>query len=266
MADNRDDDITDLTGDENTEGKARVRKVSKGKDTGSPAEPGLNRPNPGKKGETVNEISDKKKGGPLKLILILLPIVLVAAFVVLLVLNLFGIRDIAGGVVIDPLISTIVWFDPGFTSVDDELRAKSDEREAELNKRETGINERDEKLAKRESEIENRESMLDSKEIQLNRRSASLDSQEEQATQTARPSLPLYRRAMTEQELADMQSLSRKYSRMTPDAAADILMELNDDRHVAAILYYMSERNASAILAVMDAEYAAKITEILLYS
>ena len=61
-----------------------------------------------------------------------------------------------------------------------------------------------------------------------------------------------------------MQSLSRSYAQIAPAAAADILIKLKDEQHVAAILYFMSERNAAAILSAMESEFAARITDILL--
>jgi len=79
--------------------------------------------------------------------------------------------------------------------------------------------------------------------------------------------VPLYRRPdITDQELEDMISLSRTFTQMSPETAAVILVQLYDPRDVASLLYYMGERNAAAILAVMDISYAAEITEILLYS
>ena len=78
--------------------------------------------------------------------------------------------------------------------------------------------------------------------------------------------VPLYRREMTEEELEDMMSISTLYTQMAPEAAAARLVRLYDPRDVAAILYFMGERNAAAIMSVMTVEYAAEITEILLYS
>ena len=77
---------------------------------------------------------------------------------------------------------------------------------------------------------------------------------------------PLFHRAMSDQELADIQSLSRSYAQMDPGIAAGILVELKDEQHVATILYHMVERNAAAILSVMEPAFAARITEILLLS
>ena len=47
---------------------------------------------------------------------------------------------------------------------------------------------------------------------------------------------------------------------------AEILAELHSLEDAASILYFMTERRAGAILAAMNAELAARITEVLMGS
>jgi len=284
VADKKDDDITDLTGDGNADGKGKDKTKNKKK---KEKEPGQAVPQqaevvkPVKKGKSKSEKTGKagrektgkagreKKGGKLKLklILILTPILLIAGFVAVLVINLFGVRDIVGGVVKGPILSAVVWFDPEFKSVDDELRAKNKERETGLKLRETDLNKREAGIAERETKLESWEELLDTRESQLTRRGTALDRREEQlkqAEQSDNSTVPQYRRVLSSGELEDMQSLSMSYAQMAPEKAAGILVELKDEVHVATILYYMVDRNAADILAVMEPRFAAKITEILL--
>ena len=266
MANNNDGDITDLTRDEGSVGKKKDNK-KKVRESGiaKPMKTKLGKP--GKK----EKVKGEKKSGmlKLKLILISVPIVLILGFVAVLVTNLFSVRYVIGGFVKEPILSAVVWFDPEFSSVNEELRAKSTKREDALNMYETGLGERESKIAEKEAAIEEREGLLNTREVQLDRRVASLDTREEklnQANKASSTAVPIYLRKMSEQEIADMQSLSLSYSKMAPETAADILAKLNDNKHVAAILYHMGERNAAAILEAMETEFAAKITEILLFN
>lgn len=270
MADKRDDDITDLTEDEDVGGKGKDIGKGKIKNDKEPAQPAphANAVSPGMKGKAKKGKKEKakqgKKGGKLKLILILTPILLVAGFITALVVNLFGVRYKVGALVKDPILGVVVWFDPEFKSVDDTLRANYKERETGLDERETDIGKREAKIAERETELDSLETTLVKQESQLDRRGRALDNREEQMNQTSNSAAPLLNKAMSEQELADIQSLSRSYAQMDPGAAAGILVELKDEQHVAAILYHMVERNAAAILSVMEPVFAARITEILL--
>jgi len=278
MADKREDDITDLTGDigDNSKGKGKKNQNNgkdknkdknknkdkkKGKEPEHTSLPPANGEKPGKKGKAKGE---KKKGGKLKLILIAVPVVVIAGFVAMLAFNLFGVRSIVGSAVKEPVISAVVWLDPEFKSVDDELQSKSDRLDAQFGERETQLSTREAGIAEQEAELNERKTSLDTFEAQLERRSASLDKRAEQMNQTNGTAAPIYRRDLTEQELTDMQSLSRSYAQINPATAADILTKLKDEQHVASIIYFMSERNAAAILAAMEIEFAARITDILL--
>ena len=235
------DDFTDLTEPEGGDEAANDKK-KKEKEPKKPKEPKQPKEKLTKAEKKAEKKANKgkKKGKKLKIILIIVLVLLVAGFVFEeIYYNYLGTRDI--------LIDAVVKLDPEYGT----RWKRLDEREASLNAL--------------KAELDNREKTITSRESQNDRRSTELDRREKEVDELVSWYSPLYRRQMTEQELEDMQSVSMAYSRMAPDAAAAILMELNDPDDVAAILYYMSERSAAAILAVMEPEFAAVITEIFLY-
>ena len=234
MADNINDDFTDLTEEEGS-GETEEKKEKPKREPRQRKPPKEESQEPNKKAK-----KGKKKGKKLKIILIIVLVLLVAGFVFEEVYyNILGTRDM--------LIDAVVKLDPDFRA----REAKLDEREASLLKLQT--------------ELDARERTASSRETQNLKRTTELDDREKTLDDLQQRLTPLYRRAMTEQELEDMVSLSRSYSRMAPEDAAVILLELSQPDDVAAILYYMNERNAAAILAVMEPEFAATITDILLY-
>ena len=255
MADNTDDVIVDLTasGDTNDDGKGETETVKAPKPQGPP--PGSPGPAPGPPGRTPGtprppvkqtpapstpQKKKKKKGRILKIILIIVIVLLIAGFVFEeLYFNYLGTRDI--------FIDAVVRLDPAYGA-----------REHRLDSIENDLD-------RRQAELDAREKTVGFRESQNDRRGVELDKWEETIIDREQMTMPLYLRKMTEQEQSDLQSLSRSYSLMAPDAAVAILMELEEQDDVAAILYNMSDRNASAILALMDPEYAAEITMILLY-
>jgi len=263
MAENY-DDIADLTDEPAGSGKgANKSKPNAAKKPAAP--PPAQKKGPSPAGNAAASPGGKKKKGiKLKLILIFVPVFLIGAFVALVILNLFGMRDTVNGFMSGPLLSAIVWLDPEFNSVDEELRAISDERGSELDKRETSLDDRRAELDIREDELDGRATALGEREIALDRRSASLDKREETLQQAEAVDEPVFRRILTEQELSSYQSISRSYANMDAEAAARILAQMEDINDAATILYYMSERGAAAILAVMDARFAARLTEIML--
>ena len=190
--------------------------------------------------EPTIPIVGKKKRGKLKIILIIVLVVLIAGFVAEeLIFNYLGVRDV--------FIDAVISLDPDYVDHEQEYL----DREAELNSR--------------ESDLVRREQAAASRETQNERRTRELGLWEDVLDEREQMSSPLWRRIMTDQELLDMQSLSRSYSLMAPESAADILVELEEPEDVAAILYFMTERSAAAILAVMEPDFAAELTEILLY-
>jgi len=248
-----DEEITDLTGGEEeeqgTNGKQKKEKAPK-TPKGSKE----------KKEKIPKEKGEKKGGaGGVILIMLLVLILLIGGFAAAVYFNVFDARVIVADTINEPLTRLIIWLDPGFSTVDQQMRDEAEAREKRLVELETDLD-------KRIAALEEREDGLYSREQQLDRRAAELNSREQQIISMYERTIPLYRRDdRTEQELEDMLSLSRTYSNMSPETAAEIMIKLHDPKDVAAILYYMTERNAAAILAAFKPEYAAEITEILLY-
>jgi len=203
----------------------------------------------------------KKKGGNtlILLIVVLVLIVLIAALCVAIYLNWFGLGDMVLTPLSEWLISVVIWLDPGFTSVEAHLWMLFHEMDDELEGRMREIE-------TREAEVAAREAGANAREVQLNRRSDALNRREDALDQREDVETPMFRRVLTEQELADLQSLSRMYTQMPPDTAAELLAGLYNNMDIASILYYMTERNAATILAAMDTELAVAITRILLNS
>ena len=241
MAERTKDDFADLTAEEesNTEEKSNGRAAREPRSRRAPKEPKAPKVKMSRKERKALGI--KKKRGKLKVILIILLILLVAGFVAEEVyFNWLGTRDM--------LIEAVLKLDP-------DVRA----RDASVRIREAQLKEKEEAFEARERAVSSREAQNERLRSELDRRDADLRDKELRAT-------PLYRRPMSEDDLAEMVSLSRSYSQMSPESAMAILVEFDRAEDVAAILFYMTERNAAAILAEMDPEYAAQITNILLYS
>ena len=256
------EDITDLTEEEESgkkgKGKKKTPKEKKEKAPKAPKEP-----KDGKEKRVKQPKGEGKKFGKLKLILIIVLAVLIiaAACGAAIYLNLFGVGDIVLGTISDWLLQLVVWVDPQFSSVEEELRSMSDAREESLNIREQ---EADERLTVREEELARREEDANNREKQLDRRETSVEKRQQEVDSWLDNTTPLFRRELTDLELSDLTSLSRSYSQMIPETAAEILVELYEPMDAATILYYMAERNASQILAAMEVEDAVVVTEILL--
>jgi len=208
----------------------------------------------------------KKKGdkdggaGGIILIMLLVLVILIGGFAAALYFDVFSAREIIGEVITEPLLNIIIWLDPGFSSIHARLDAERVTQERRYQERTEELNEREVQIELLENILNTRETMPDRREIDLGRR-------EEQIIAMYERTVPLHRRdPMSEQDMEDMLSLSRTFTQMSPDEAADILVRLYDPRDVASLLYFMGERNAASILSVMEVGYAANITEILLYN
>ena len=243
MAERTNDDFADLTDDESeseTNEKARTPAAQKNPRPPAAAKAAKEKA-PKMSRKERKALGIKKKGGKLKIILLIILVLLVAGFVAEEVyFNWLGTRDM--------VIDAVIKLDPN-------IRARG----ARLDAREAALAEKEEAFEARERQVLTRETQNERRKAELDRTAAELADRELRAT-------PIYRRQMSEQELEDMVSISRAYSQMQPESAAAILGELDSNEDVAAILFYMTERNAAAILAVMEPEYAARITSILLYS
>lgn len=281
-------DFTDLTDDEggipssdNKKGKRpkepKPSKAPKVKKLKVPKEP---KPKKGK--PTDSTTVGEKQGGRFLLLMVVLVLLISGTIAGSVVFNFFGFRDMLR----NTLVNAVITLDPEFAGIEYNLR----QRERRLDTWEQNLLQLEEMIAQLEGDLVNTailpppseytnfaelitgfvgeiiriEQQLATRETQLDRRSASLDRREESMDTREAERLPLFRRNLTAQEIEDITSLARTYTQMSPEAAAGILSEVNDLQHVATILFFMTERHAGAILAAMEAELAAEITEILL--
>lgn len=67
------------------------------------------------------------------------------------------------------------------------------------------------------------------------------------------------------EENAHIYSLARVYAHMAPLAAAQRLSEIEDRYYAATILFVMEETSKALVLAQMDPDLAARLTEILMF-
>jgi len=245
------DDVTDLTedGEESNSDGGKQKKVK------PPKEPKA------KKEKVPKEKGEKKGGGGAGIIIVMLLVlvILIGGFGAALYFDVFSARTIIGDVVRDPLLSVIIWLDPRFSTVDQQMAA---ERETQ----ERRFFERTADLDIREEEVVLLETALNTREQNLLRREADLDRREQEILAMIDRTIPHFRRDLTDEVLEEMESYARTYAQMSPSDAAQIMVEIYDQRDVAGILFFMQERPRAAIMAVMDARYAAGITEIWLYN
>jgi len=256
-----DDDVTDLT-EEGSGAPAKGKKAPKAPK--APKEPVEAKDAKDPKGKKDKGSKGKKeKGGAAGIIIMMLLvlIILIGGFTAALYFDVFSARVIIADVLTEPLLDVIIWLDPEYHTIRQRL---NEEEEASVRR----FEERTEQLNRREAELDAWESMVATREQIVERRTHDLDRREEQIIAMYERTIPLYRRLpeMSEQDMEDMISLTATFTSMSPEIAATILVQLYDPRDVASILYYMSERNAAAIMAQFDTRYAANITEILLYN
>jgi len=249
-----DEETTDLTESEEPSAPAKGKKAPK-----EPKEPKAPKEKKEKKKKEKSDSGDKGGAGGIIIIMLLVLAILIGGFTAALVFDVFSAREIIADVITEPLLDVIIWLDPGFSSI----RQRLDVEEEALIKR---MDEYKIEMEGLEDDLQLREAAILSREQALERRGFDLDRREEQIIAMYERTIPLYRREMTEEEMDDMLQISRIYTQMSPDDAAERLVRLYDPRDVAAILYFMGERNSASILAVMEVGYAAEITEILLYS
>jgi len=258
-----DEEVTDLTEEEGSAAPAKGKKEPKApkapKEPKESKEAEGGKEKKGKKDKLPKVKGEKSSALGVIIIMLLVLLILIGGFAAALYFDVFDARVIIGEVLTDPLLDVIIWLDPGYNTISQRLRS---EEESSARR----FAERMEELALREAEIELLEGSMVSREQQVERRTHDLDRREEQILAMYERTMPLWRRDMTEEEMEDMVSISRIYTNMSPEDAANRLIQLYDPRDVAAILYFMGERNSASILAQMDVRYAANITEILLYS
>lgn len=184
----------------------------------------------------------KKKGGKKVVLILILFLMLLAIGLTFAVFrfDLFGIR--AG-------------FFEFAHNLDPEYRATAI-REAQLDEQQTALDELQATLDERQDSLDTRQQQLDEAEKALK------NAQENLKTEQIRT--PIYRPPVNDEDVAYMKNIGSIYSSMDPENAADILARLYTIEDMAAILYYMPQSNAAAIMELMDHDIAAEITDRLL--
>jgi len=253
-----DEEVTDLTED-GSSGTAGKGKQKAAKTPKAPKDESGSASAKDKKSKTKDKADKGSSTAGVIIIMILVLLILLGGFGAALYFDMFDARIIIAEVITEPMLDIIIWLDPAYNSISQRLRVEAEMQERRFAERTADLDEREELIAFYEDLISNRE-------LQVERRALDLDRREEQILAMYERTIPLFRRDMTDQEREDMISLAQTYTQMAPDTAATILARLYDPRDAAAILYYMSERNAGSILSEMEASLAAELTEILLYS
>ena len=265
-------EITDLTGEEETATKRKRSKPEKITAEDKAADKASLKEQRARdkaaKANGLDSAGKKKKGVLFKILIIGIPIILVAAFVAEeIVFNLVGTRNYVG----DLFVSAAVWLDPESSGISGELNKREEtfnqykaETETAFEEKQQEVDAKQAELSAREASLDEREAGIASREEQQDRRQETLTAWEKEIDEKEYRLTPAFRRELSDQEVEDMLSLARTYAAMEADTAAVIMAELYNAIDAASILYYMSERNAAAILSVMDVDFAAMVTDILL--
>ena len=253
-----DEEVTDLT-EEGSESKAEPAKEKPAKPAKSESDDSAAKASKAKgKGKGKAQKKGGGGGGVIAIMLII-ALLLAGSFGAAVYFDVFSARAITSDLLKDPLLKVVIWLDPTFSTVDERMRNEAEARDRRLTTLEEKLEERIEELLQRESRADTREQQLDRRAIELNNR-------EEQIIAMYERTVPLYRRDMTIQEREDMETYARTFTQMAPEAAAQILVGTGSVDDVAAILYFMSERNAAAILAAFHPDYASAVTNVWLYN
>lgn len=177
----------------------------------------------------------KKKGGKGILFVIMLLLLAIAFVVATFIFDLFGLRT--------QFFSFVHGLDPEYRSVE-VFKYELDEREKQLNELEASLAAQQQQLAEYSEELAEQEAYITDLELSSN---------------------PVYRPPVNEEDQAYMQNIGKIYAAMDAEAAAKIMVKLYSIEDMAAIIYYMPQAGAAAILEQMDAGTAADITDQLLH-
>ena len=113
--------------------------------------------------------------------------------------------------------------------------------------------------------LSEREGRIATEETRLADQSKELGEREQAVTDREVNRVPVYRPPINEDDVLYMQNIGKIYAAMDATAAADIMVRLYSVEDMAAIVYYMSQSAAAAILENMDPTVAANITDRLLH-
>ncbi len=176
-----------------------------------------------------------KKKSKLKWIVLLALLLILAAFVVAFVMNLFNIRT--------SLVRIVVAQDPEYQTMFNELQTKSEE----LDELRTQIEVRQQELVDFENSLTNREQELDNREASIAEDQAAAEAEIEAARSSG----------------DSVAQMAKIYEDMDAQDAAQVLVALGDDQKVADMLMSMDSTKAGLILQEMSTTNAAKISRLM---
>lgn len=127
-----------------------------------------------------------------------------------------------------------------------------------VTEREAGLAEREAALEELQAQLEDAEAVNERKERELIEYEANLEALEINR-------LPVYRQPANDSDVEYMEHIGKIFASMDPQNAANILQSLYSAEDTAAVLYYMSAGSAGPVLELMEVEYAARVTDALLY-
>lgn len=119
-------------------------------------------------------------------------------------------------------------------------------------------------LTTKEETLTLREQEVDTAQTDLDAYSTELDEREKYLADLEASRVPVYRPPINEDDVVYMQNIGKIYAAMEAKNAADIMVRLYSIEDMAAIIYYMEQTSAAAVLEQMKAEIAADITDQLL--
>ena len=128
-----------------------------------------------------------------------------------------------------------------------------------------GMTEREAAIAEKTLELSNREQGITAEEDRLKAVESGLSERETAVIQREQIKTPIYRPPVNDEDVVYMKSIGKIYASMDPVAAADIMVRLYSTEDMAAVIYYMTQPEAAAILERMPANTAADITDRLLH-
>jgi flagellar motility protein MotE (MotC chaperone) len=190
------------------------------------------------KNPAAGKAKEKKPMSPVRAALIVLVamLLLVAAAATMVYFNLFDLKQVA----VNLLLEGKSPYDPQIARLEELARSIAEESAA-LEQTRADLEAREVALEKTRLEVEARETDVTTRTAELDERTAKVETFE-----------------------GDMTQLAAIYEGMDPVSAASICEEIYDSDDIARLLSKMEQSNASAILAAMTPERAARVTEVLM--
>ncbi len=214
-------------------GAAPAGKAKKPAKTKEPAPPKAKKGKKDAAGDADGEGKKKKSAAGLVILICLL---ITAGLFLYLSLT----RDWGG--VRTTVLDTVNKLDPDYRSVEEKL--------AQYNMDQALLEAGQKALADAQKKLEEQKKALDAERVEIDDLRVF--------------TLPLYRRGLPDEKIAELKALGKIYSVMEAESAADIMARLYDVSHMAAIVYYMDKGAAAAVLDAMNHDLAARVTTDLL--